>query len=49
MNWSLWPPSVKPIEGPDAPAIEKTMERELRAYVQAALTDLTEQRAGPSD
>lgn len=48
MNFSLaWPPSVKPIEGPDADAIRMTMERELRAYVQAALTDLTEQRAGP--
>jgi phosphoglycerol transferase MdoB-like AlkP superfamily enzyme len=48
MNFSLaWPPSIKPTEGPDDNAEKKRMERELRAYVQAALTDLTEQRAGP--
>ncbi len=48
MNFSLgWPATIKPIEGPDAAADAKRMERELRSYVGAALSDLTEQRAGP--
>jgi membrane-anchored protein YejM (alkaline phosphatase superfamily) len=47
MNFSLWPANITPIEGPGAAELERKMERELRSYVQAGLTDLTSQRAGP--
>jgi hypothetical protein len=47
MNFSLWPPNITPIEGAGATELETKMERELRAYVQAGLTDLTSQSAGP--
>jgi phosphoglycerol transferase MdoB-like AlkP superfamily enzyme len=45
MTYDLGPkPTVKPL---DDPALEKKLERHLRAYVQAALDDLLMRRAGP--
>ena len=40
-----FPPSLEKISDPE---LEKSMERELRAYVKCALDDLTNRRAGPA-
>jgi phosphoglycerol transferase MdoB-like AlkP superfamily enzyme len=42
-----FPPSVKPLTGPENDALKQRMEHELAGYVQAALNDLTTYRAGP--
>jgi len=47
VRWQLWPAKIEPIEGPEARELIPVMQRELRAYLQAALFDLNEQRAGP--
>jgi phosphoglycerol transferase MdoB-like AlkP superfamily enzyme len=43
-----FPPTAVPDESPAAPETSRAMEHALRAYVQAALADLTSQRAGPA-
>jgi phosphoglycerol transferase MdoB-like AlkP superfamily enzyme len=49
LRYTLWPPAVTPEAGPDAGPRKQAMARVLRAYVQAALTDLTGHKAGPVD
>jgi phosphoglycerol transferase MdoB-like AlkP superfamily enzyme len=44
LRYTLWPPTVTTIPPSES---HKFMARELKAYVQAALTDLTGQKAGP--
>jgi phosphoglycerol transferase MdoB-like AlkP superfamily enzyme len=47
LKYNLGPnPTIRP---QDNPALEKRMERELRAYVQCALDDLLNHRAGPTN
>jgi phosphoglycerol transferase MdoB-like AlkP superfamily enzyme len=46
-TYTLWPPAVTPVTGPEADARRKAMAKELKAYVQAAVTDLTGHQAGP--
>jgi hypothetical protein len=41
-----WPPSVRPMSPAEAEHA-RPIERELKAYIQAALTDVSTQRAGP--
>ena len=49
MKYTLWPAGLVPETGPDAASKKQSMARLLRAYVQAALTDLTSHAAGPAD
>jgi arylsulfatase A-like enzyme len=42
-----WPPAVRPMSSEEA-KVGPEMERELKAYMQSALADLTGGRAGPS-
>ncbi|QOV90445.1 LTA synthase family protein [Humisphaera borealis] len=46
LKYTLWPPAVSPATDPDAPNRRKAMSRELRAYVQSGLEDLTRSKAG---
>lgn len=47
LTYTLWPPAVTPAKDADAPARRKAMAKELRAYVQAGLEDVTQNKAGP--
>ena len=47
LHYTLWPPAVTPAADADAPARRKELARQLHAYVQAALSDLTAGVAGP--
>jgi len=39
-------PSIEPLEDPDSQLLRDKMRLELDAYIPAAMTDLTNQRAG---
>jgi phosphoglycerol transferase MdoB-like AlkP superfamily enzyme len=48
MKYDLgWPPTIRPMTAAEA-SVGPAMERELKAYVQAGLADLTSGRAGPA-
>jgi phosphoglycerol transferase MdoB-like AlkP superfamily enzyme len=46
-RYTLWPPAVTPADDAGAAERKKMMARQLKAYVQSAMADLTENEAGP--